>query len=274
MVRAVSRGEGAALLAALLLAPACTGTTGYALVSFYASARGASDAVKGQPYTFSSGSARVTLTRAVLHVGALYLTQAVPTSGGGPAPCTLPGTYDGVFVGEVRGGGDVDLLDPSPQGLTVTGDGSTLPAATGQVWLMHGDVDAPSDPLPVLTLEGSVTSGGRTQTFAGSITIDSGRQPAPTNTSLPGSSPICTLRIVSGIPAHLTLAQGGTLVLRLDPRALFNDVPLVDLPACPGGQPAALCFTNDESNQSSRNLFQNLTAAGPLYRFDWVAPAP
>jgi hypothetical protein len=266
------------IVPAALLPLACNGTTGYELVTFYAAASGAPDAVQGQPYTFDAGAAHVTLTQATLHMGALYLTQSVPQSGGGPSPCTLPGTYEGAFVGEVRGGGDVDLLNPAVQQLPVTGDGTTIPAATGQVWLMHGDVNATSDPLPLLTLQGTVDAGKGVQPFFASITIDQNRLPnATTNASstsgLPGSVQICTYRIVSGIPVDLTLAQSGTLVLRLDPKALFNDVGFSDLPPC-GGTTAGVCFTNDDTNKSSRNLFTNLTTSGAVYAFDWLPPSP
>jgi hypothetical protein len=262
----------------LTLAPvalSCNGTTGYELVNFYAAARGPSDAVNGAPLMFVlDGQQRVTLTRATLHVGAIYLTQSVPTSGGGPAPCVLPGTYAGVFVGEVRGGGDVDLLDPTPQFLAVTGEGSTLPAATGQVWLTHGDVNASSDPVPVLTLEGSFDVGGAATTFSASIPIDGSSAAASSQSGsslLPGEVQICKQRIVSGIPVDLTLAQAGTLVLAVDPRALLENAKLADLPR-PPGCPTDRCFTADATDQPSANLVANLKSVGP-YRFEWH-PAP
>jgi hypothetical protein len=117
----------------------------------------------------------------------VYLTQSVPQAGGGPAPCTLSGTQQGAFVGEVRGGGDVDLLDPSVQMLSVKGDGSTLPPATGQVWLMHGDVNAGSDPLPVLTVQGTFEDSAGAHTFSGAITIDSSRQSSTRHASFASS---------------------------------------------------------------------------------------
>jgi hypothetical protein len=267
----------------------CNGTTGYELVTFDAAARGAADAVKGQPYVFESGATTITLTEAVLHVGAIYLTQSVPTSGGGPAPCVLPGTYNGVFVGEVRGGAgqavsgpgwDVDLLDPSLEQLSSAGNGSTIPAVTAQIWLMHGDVNAAADrcppgvaECPILTLRGSAILGGAAKSFSAAITIDASRQVTPPPASLPGSDPICLSRIVQSVAAKLTLAQGGTLVLELDPKALFANADLSALPA-PQGCPTDLCFTNDDTNQPSRNLFTNLKSAGALYRLVWVPPAP
>jgi hypothetical protein len=277
---------------ALILAAAmsCTGTTGFDLVQFYAAGSGFSDAVKGQPYTFETGAGvRVTLTQASLHVGALYLTQSVPQAGGGPQPCTLPQTYAGAFVGEVRGEGDIDLLDPSVQQIPVIGDGSTIPAANGQVWLTHdasildGNLNGP-DPVPILTLQGSFERATGTQTFSAGITIDLTRISGTPNSALPGEIQICQQRIVSGIAATFTVAQGGTLVLQVDPQALFEGVPFTDLPvattlagdaasACLASVSTDTCFTNDDSNTSSTILFSNLKTNGP-YRFAWLAPTP
>jgi hypothetical protein len=259
------------LLAAAPLVLSCNGTTGYELVNFYAAARGPSDAVKGQPYTFDLDGQKVTLTKATIHVGAIYLTQSVPQSGGGPAPCVLPGTYDGVFVGEVRGGGDVDLLDPAPHALAVTGQGSTVSAATGQVWLMHADVNDAVDPLPAVTLEGSVVSGGATITFSGGLTLNFSKSATSTNTGgLPGSAQICLDRIVQGIPAHLTLAQGGTLVLVVDPKALLAGAIF---PTQSTSIELSGNATDMGANQPSRNLFDNVRGTGP-YRFEWLPPSP
>jgi hypothetical protein len=277
----------AAMLAAAL---SCTGTTGYDLVQFYAAGSGFSDAVKGQPYTFATGAGvRVTLTQASLHVGALYLTQSVPQAGGGPQPCALAQTYEGAFVGEVRGDGDIDLLDPSVQQIQVIGDGSTIPAATGQVWLTHddsitqGNLNGPDD-VPILTIQGSFEDGAGTHTFSAGITIDVTRISGTPNSGLPGEIQICQQRIVSGIPVDLTLAQGGTLVLRVEAASLFAGVPFTDLPAaaglaadaasaCLAGVSTDTCFTNDDTNLSSTTLFTNLKTTGP-YRFAWLSSAP
>lgn len=269
------------------VALSCNGTTGYELVQFYAAGAGFSDAVEGQPYTFETrAGVRVTLTEASVHVGALYLTQAVPQAGGGPQPCSLAQTYAGAFVGEVRGEGDVDLLDPSVQQIPVIGDGSTIPASTGQVWLTHddsivqGNLNGP-DPLPILTLRGSFVDANRTHTFSAGITIDLDRISGVTNSGLPGEIQICEQRIVSGIPVDFTLAQGGTLVVQMNAAALFDGVPFTDLPttadltgdsasACLPGTATDFCFTNDDTNISSRTLFSNLKTTSP-YRIAWLS---
>jgi hypothetical protein len=266
----------------------CNGTTGFELVQFFAAGSGFSGALKDQPYSFDGpDGVRVTLTQASIHVGALYLTQLVPQPGGGPLSCEPEQTYEGAFVGEVRGEGDIDLLDPSAQEIHVVGNGSTIPAATGEVWLVHdaalneGNVNQ-SDSTPVLTLQGSYESRGTQHTFSAGITIDANRIQA-SNSGLPGEVQLCRKRIVSGIPVSLTLAQGGTLVLQIDAAALFNGVTFTDLPdgsslagsesGCAPNVQTEKCFTNGDSNLSSRTIFANLTATAP-YRFAWRSSAP
>ena len=272
----VSRFAIALLVLAIGLLPACPGTTGYEIVTFEAAASGPANAVAGQPYTFSSDFGyTVQLNTAVLHVGAIYLEQSVPSSGAPPLPCTLPGNV----VGEVRGLGDgsgavgldVNLLSPDPQPIPGGGDGSTIPAATAQVWLTDGDVTSMTDQPPVLTVDGCASkTGAATIHFQASITINEDRFPAPANMALPGENPICFDRIVSPIPADITLAQGGLLLLRIDPARLFTNVDFSGLPD-PTADPAL--FTNDTSNQPSINLFDNLrgasTMVGALYQFEW-----
>jgi hypothetical protein len=255
-----------ASLLVLALPLACNGTTGDKLVSFYAAAKGPADAQAGQPYTFVSDKGfTVTLTRAVMHVGAVYLDQSAPTAGQQQEPCTLPGTY----VGEVRGGRDVDMLSPDAQLFPVAGDGSTIPSAIGQVWLTGGDVFAKSDSTVVLSIDGTATGGGATIPFSADLTIDEGRSPAATGSALPGENPLCEQRIVTPIPAPMTLSQGGTLVLHLDPKALFTNVDFSQLPQI-SSDPPAYGFTNDDTNQPSVNLYANLRAAGGVYAFEWT----
>jgi hypothetical protein len=259
------------------LATSCLGTTGYDLVQFYAAAAGPAGAVSGQPLTFtnsltSGAGFDITLNEAVLHVGALYLVQGQPTSGQQQEPCVQPGFY----VGEVRGGADFDMLSSAQQLFPVVGDGSTIPAQIGEVWLTHGDVFANADPVPVLTLDGVATrSDTGPMHFQAGLTIDQNRLGAATNKALPGENPICLLRIVTPIPIDVTLGQAGTLVLRLDPASLFANVDFSAFQTCGSCQvtnadgSTTYVFTNDGTNQPSRNLFNNLTAAGSLYTFAW-----
>src|SRR5437016_2534665 len=86
------------LALAVLVLNACVDTTGGAIVHFRAAVAGPEDARAGQPLVFTNGHGfAVTLTRAHLHVGAVYLNRSVPTAGAQSQSCILPGIY----VGEV-----------------------------------------------------------------------------------------------------------------------------------------------------------------------------
>src|SRR5579864_7806737 len=163
-------GRLLALAVALVAFASCTGTTGYDLVSFYAVAAGPPDAQRGQPYSFTSDRGfQVQLTKATMHVGAMYLDQSLPTSGSAEGKCTLPGTY----VGEVLSGRDVDMLSPDEQLFPIMGAGSTIPAAVGQVWLSGPNVYDATDSIVVLSIAGTATSpdGSTSYPFSGDITI-------------------------------------------------------------------------------------------------------
>jgi hypothetical protein len=245
----------------------CAGTTGGELVDFEAGAAGPVDAVAGEPLAFTTDKGfAVRLTRATLHVGAMYLDQSLPVSGAQSEECILPGTY----VAEVTGGVDVDLLDPTPTKFPELGHGTTFVARAGQVWLTHDDVNAGVDPSgkPVLALQGTAVVGGEERAFSAAITISSNRQPA---SDLAGANPICKQRIVSPIPTDVSVRREGALLLRIDPRRLFTNVDLSALPLTPAGyvfsdDPGAETYT-----QPSANLYSNLHAGGSLYSFSWMS---
>ena len=250
------------------LALACNGTTGSRLISFTAAAAGPADAQAGAPLSFTSGRGfHVALTKAVLHIGALYLNQSQPVSGAQETRCVLPGTY----VAEVTSGLDVDLLSPVPQVFPSMGEGVTLGAAVGEVWLFDGDVDDPTAAAPVLTLEGSVDVGAATQAFKGRITIGQNRIPPSNDPSLPGANPICKQRIVSPIPAPITPSEGGSLLLRVDPRELFVNVDFAELHPF-STDPPLWGFQDEPADQPSINLYDALHSAGDAYSFQWVTP--
>jgi hypothetical protein len=260
------------LLLALLPALSCSGTTGYELVSFYAVAEGPADAQPGYTFVNDRGF-QTSLSKAVMHVGAMYLDQSLPTSGAAEGQCTLPGT----FVGEVRPveGLDVDMLSPREQLFPITGLGSTIPVAVGQVWLSGPDVYDENDQTVVLSIAGTAMAadGGKSYPFSGDITIDKSRTVASLGSALPGANPICEKRIVTPIRVDLRLAQSGTLILHLDPKALFSNVDFSAL-AQFSNDPPSFGFTSDDSNMASINLFANLRAAGGVYRFEWRSSKP
>jgi hypothetical protein len=254
------------LLAAALSGASCQGTAGNRLVTFHAAAAGPTDAVRPLAFTNDAGY-DVQLSTAILHIGAVYLNQTLPVSGAQATSCVLPGVY----VGQVVEGLDVDLLSADPQPFPALGEGTDLAAQAGEVWLTHGDVDADDDTLPILQIDGTATKGGAAYPFTGTLTIGANRRIPPPDSSQPGANPICKQRIVSGIVVDLTLADGGALTVRADPRALLASIDFSEL-APTSATPPTFVFDDSSQTHASLLLYKALHFAGTVYRFEWADP--
>ncbi len=268
--------RGAVVFAVLgTLAAGCGGTTGSGLVTFAAAAAGSSDAPGTDQWAFDTPLGfHVTLTKATLHVGAVYLNASVPVSGAQETSCILPGVY----VAQVTRGRDVDLLSATPQPFPFDGEGKADPAKAGELWLMGvSDVNAQADITPVLVLAGSASDGTTSLRFSGTLTIGANRVTKPTNAAEPGSHPLCKERIVTPIPANVTPLDGGTLVVRVDARQLvasvnFTDADFLAKDGTSGG--TGVVFDDHSNTAPSRTLYQALHAAALVYRFEWLPGGP
>lgn len=260
------RGLGAgafALLAAALVGPSCNGSTGGELFELEAYAAGPEGAAGGS-YDFTTPRGyHVTLTKAVLHIGAVYLNQAVPTSVASDTSCTLPGIY----VAEVTEGMDVDVLDPSPQKFPALGSANSERARTGEIWLSGGDLYAENDTTVIASIEGMAEKGGESFPFSARITIGKNRKVPADDPALPGAKPICKERVVSPIAVDLTAEEGGALFLRVDPAGWFGNVEFADLEEKAG----IYRFRDDGDDQPSRNLYAGLRANAGVYELSWVS---
>jgi hypothetical protein len=260
------------ILFALTLA-GCSGTTGSHLVSFTALAGGPSDAT-GQ-LEFDTGKAyHVVLTRAELHLGAVYLNMAAPLSGGAEQPCILPGIY----VGQAFAGLDLDLLSPNLIPFNGAGEGTANRALVGEVWLTGEDINASDDRTPVLQVAGTASKPNGTEwPFTATVTIGANRKVPPMSTAMPGTNPICLERIVSpicllfdpnscpgGLPGGLNLTDGGTLTLRIDPRGMFNNVDFASLPPTTGTY-----VIPDAQGGVGDQLFSGLRSRSGVYQFSF-----
>lgn len=243
--------------------PGCVGTTGGELLAFEAFAAGPEDATAGEPYTFqTSRGYSVTLDRAILHVGAVYLNQSRPASVGSDTSCYLPGVY----VAQVTGGLDVDILSPALQPFPEPGSGVSGPALAGEVWLFGGeDVNEVADRTVVLDVAGTARKDGVDYPFEGEITISDNRAIPPASPAQPGANPICKQRIVTPIPVDLHLEAGDDLVLRVDPRGLFDRVEISDLPS-DGGSPPVHRFQDSDATAPDRALYDGLRSIEGTYR--------
>lgn len=261
------------LLGALfcLLAPsasACVGQTGGDAVDFPVAAAGPPSAVSGQPLSCTSDNGwDISLTQATIHIGAVYLDQSQPVSGGQATSCYLTGTY----VAQETSPLDVDLLSSSPQLFPAEAHGITSPPAlVGQVWLTHGGISTIADLVPVLLVAGTATQAENAFPFSAVLTIGANRQSS--GGAVAGADPICKERIVTPIQAAVTIQATGGLLLSIDPCRLFTNVDFSLLP--PGSTPGTYVFSDDprsaDYTQPSKNLYGNLRNTGP-YTFSWSA---
>ncbi|MBL9025251.1 MAG: hypothetical protein JNL21_23860 [Myxococcales bacterium] len=254
-----------AWLAASLGALSCTGSTGGDLFEFEARAAGAAGTTAGQPYVFTNDRGyTVTLTKATLHVGALYLNQSVPTSVASDTSCILPGIY----VAEVTEGLDIDALDPTPRPFPGLGYATANDARTAEIWLTGGDIDAESDPTVIAAVEGTAVGPAGAFPFVGSITIGQNRLEPPTNPAQPGSKPICKQRVVTPIAVDLSPEPGGSLLLRVDPAGWFGNVEFSELERIVD-DPPLYAFRDDGEDQPSQNLYAGVRANAGVYRITW-----
>jgi hypothetical protein len=240
----------------------CGGTTGGGLVTFNARAGGPADAT-GAAFEFDTGSGyHVSLASATLHLGAVYLNNAVPSSGGPDQPCVLT---TGIYVGEAFANFDLDLLSSELKPFPTRAEGTAGRAVEAEVWLTSGDINAVSDPTPVFVGAGTASRAGASWPFTATVTIGENRALQTTNPAMPGANPICRQRIVSPIgPLDLTLASGGTLDVRVDPRGMFDGVDFQKL--------GAATVIPDEKGGIGGALFDGVTANSGVYRFTFTNP--
>lgn len=248
---------------------ACIGTTGSELVTFKAFGAGPADLPADTPtrgLSFVNGRGwSITLTRATVHVGAVYLNRSVPVSGGQERACFLPGVY----VAQVLSGATVDALSPSLQPFPALGNGTADHAVTGEVWLTGGRIDEQDDRTSIAEVAGTATRGTESMRFEGSVTIGKNRRSGQTDPARPGANPLCASRIVTPIPTSITPTDGGSLVVRVDPRGWFANVELGELvPVTPESDLRRI--PDDSDGQPGANLFGGLRASTGVYRFEWM----
>jgi hypothetical protein len=234
----------------------CVGSTGGDLFTLEAYARGSAGA--GDTFVNAKGF-RVTLTRANILVGAVYLNRAVPTSVSSGTSCTL----NGIYVAEVAGPLVLDALSPSLQAFPGGGTATAERARSGEVWLTGGDVNDPHDDSVILDVAGTVERDGERHEFEAALTIGDNRL-GVTPPESPGLKPICKERIVSPISVDVTPARGENLLLTVDPTRFFANVDFDTLTPDSAG---VLHFDDDPATATaaSTNLYVGLRASAGVY---------
>ncbi len=260
----------AAVLAAAFVSVGCDGTTGSTLVTFNAAAAGPDSAVAGEPFTFENSEGyTVTLDDARLLIGAVYLNRNEPSINFINSPCYS----SGLFTGQVLDSLIVNLLDPTPQPFPSSGDGTEDPSRSAEIWLFDGDdINRIADNTTVFSAEGTAEKDATLFPFTARLTIGSNRAVAPANPALPGSNPVCKERIVAPIAIDFTPTEGGTLLIRIDPAAIFRAVDFAALPS-DGNDPPRYEFADAPENPADVALFDALRTTSGVYSVAFT-PAP
>ena len=256
-----------ALLPLVVGSAGCLGTTGGDLFSFSAFAAGPEDGspAPGGTYSFSTGRGYdVSLTRAKLHIGAVYLNKSVPSSVATNTSCALAGVY----TAEVTTGMDVDVLTSSPQPFPEPGFATSDRAPTGEIWLNGVDINNPTDPTVILDVAGTAEKDGASYPFEGRLTISDNRALPVDDPGQPGEHPICKQRIVSPIKVDITPREGGRLVVRIDPRGWFGNVDFAGLEK-DSNAPPVYQIADSSEDPPSKNVYIGLRSSSEVYSFHW-----
>ncbi|HET9621868.1 MAG TPA: hypothetical protein VFP84_10895 [Kofleriaceae bacterium] len=236
-----------------LLGLAACGTTGGEVLSFDVTAQGAA----GGAVSDTGLGWHVELSRARLHIGAVYLNLAVPISGSQATNCILPGIYTAEELFPL----DVDVLSTAPQAFPERATGTDDVARTGEIWLTGGNVNADTDSTTIAEVAGTASKAAATIPFTAAITISTSNRGIPaSNPAQPSQHPICKQRIVSPIPIDLAPRAGGTLAITVDPSRWFANVDF-------GQLPADGVFPDDDASPASQNLFTAVRAAAATFQF-------
>jgi hypothetical protein len=257
------------LVPSLLLAlSACNETTGQPVISFTGQAGGIAGVAPSVPFLTGSGYA-VTLTTAHFHMGAVYLNQYNPESGAGSTPCVL----DGIYVAEVFGPLDLDLLSSEMVAFPQPGTGTEALAHTAQIFLLEGDINDPGSSEPVLELAGTAQKGITQWPFTATVTIGANRLPQVTDVSAPGANPICAERIVTPIipvGGAITPTNGGQLSVHIDVRHMLDGVDFVYLTDGISPTPAPPYVIPDQIGTTvSDQLFSGLRSEANVYAISY-----
>jgi len=272
------------------LLSACVGTTGGDLVDFSAVASGppGTSGSPGATHSFEFETVegyRVTLTKAKLQIGAVYLLatpcagSSAPTTCGDPTVTAVAQVNGGVDegYGVLRSGVEVDALSPDAQSFNSQGSGIQdpgVPAQSAMVWLSGGVVGMSiyaDDPVTVAEVAGTAEKDGNSYRFNGTVTINGKNRGKQGTNAEPGLNPLCLQRIVAPIclDRPLTPTPGRRLHVEVDPRHWFDNIDFSKLAVIPG-VPSAI--PDDNTDPNGRNLLQSIESSTGVYSFTFDTP--
>ncbi len=268
---ALSLGGAGALTAG------CGDTTGQRHVTFAARA-GGFEHPEG-PVRFATNTGwTVTLTEARVAVGPVYLNALTPLACDTCqaraslverlADVLAPRAWAhgeshlgaGQVVGEVTRQVEVDALSPALVDVPGGGDGLDTPARSAEAWLYNRDGALRGAAVRVA---GVASREGAELRFEGALVADAATLATP-------QAPLEVARRVRGIPADVTLREGGALTVRVDPRRWFQGADFSELMAAPEGASGARAFST--ADNVGRAFLNNTRASRGVFEITFAAP--
>lgn len=286
--RARAAPAGALIAAFAGALSGCSADTGSERFVFEARAGGAATAT-GAPLQFTNQTGwAITLTRADVTLGPLYLnvqpplrTALAPRSRWldwivRPAFAQASHLDEGRVVGEVLGQVTFSALSPELVPFPVPGTLAQEDVRTAEVWYYPSpglSPEASAIDSVALDVAGEASRDGVSYSFEGQLVLNDDWITAGT-AGTRGSTSIVDIRQVRGIAAGFFPERGGHLELRLDVTRLFrgaNFASLEDNPPDASGV-RTLVQAAGERDQVMSNLFQGLREANGTYAVSWVMP--
>jgi hypothetical protein len=215
------------------LSTGCAPSTGGDHVTF--SVRGGGFEHPDTPVRFTTNSGwNVTLLTARIALGPVYLNTVAPLAHHNViqrvSDFLVPSAWAhgeshlglGQIVGQVTQQIEVDVLSSNTVEIPSGGDGIDLPVRSAEVWLYNREGSMGGTAIRVEgTAERDIEDRHEQVHFRGALVIDASIATPQT--------PIDVARRVRGIPVDFTLAHGGVLTMRVDPRTWFQGADFSEL---------------------------------------------
>lgn len=269
----------------------CITDTGSKRFTFQASAGGIEHVGSGVHSFTNQAGWTVTLTRADMTIGPIYLNVAPPLRGVTQRLLDVVVTSAwadgeshlgvGRVVGEVLGQVKFSAISSELMAMPVAGSIAQEEVRTAEIWFYPAAVpgtgaDTSSIGTVALDVAGEATRGATRVRFRGALKLDDAWVP----TAAPGARGTLTvaeLRKVRGIPAPFFPEEGGRLEIRVDVARLFRGADFANLEGNPSDPDGTKVLVQAKSgkvttDQVMTNLYQGLREAEQTYFVRWVRP--
>ena len=285
--RAAAAASMLAAISAASLPAGCAGTTGGKRFTFDAKIGGTAG---GSANTFEFVNERgwtITLTKADVVLGPVYLNVVTPLSGGQESLLNrfVKNAYadsndhleGGRVVGEVLAQVKFNALSSDLVTFPSQGTITEEQVRTTDLWFYPAPGVSPDTTkidTVALDVAGLASQGGTSMRFRGALTLNEAWL-AESGSGSHASQSIASIRRVRGISSRFLPTEGGSLEVRLDIRALFRGADFSNLDANPVDADGTKVLVQSKTgsvttDQVMTNLYQGLRSSTGTFTIRWV----